>query len=110
MLITFYNYNLDSITSIFPKSSYSQFYQQWGWNNFCVISENKCDRYSERGKLLETINGSSFSYPTGSDIILDDYTFVILLDILNDFGGNALSVNNKTKLVLSQIWCNFFSG
>jgi len=98
MLITFYDYNLDSITSIFSKNTNYQSYQQWGWNDFFIFSETKCDcyksdRYSERGEFIKTINSSSLYFPANSDIILDDYTFVQL----NDFGVNRLSEYSLTN-------------
>jgi len=91
MLITVYDYNLDSITSIFSENSY---YEKWGWNNFLIVSKNKCDRYSERGKLLETINGISFPTIYPSDIILNDYTFVRISE----------TIISKFSLKNGQLW------
>lgn len=74
MLLTVYDYNLDSITSIFLES---RTYRPWGNSGFHIINGNNCTRYSEQGKELETITSTSFYYP-GIDkyIILDDYNFL----------------------------------
>lgn len=79
LLLSFYDYQLDSLSSIYaPKSTY----QRWDWNQFFLVSQDgSCGRYSERGKLIETLPSSGgFLFPAPRDIILDKDNFIKLFD------------------------------
>lgn len=79
VLVTVYDYSLDSITSVYSEKSS---YQRWGWDQFFIVSESgQCNRYSERGSFLETIESDGgFFFPSVKDIILDKNNFIKLYD------------------------------